>query len=190
MISCMSLLFCMASPNIQTWHRNRVTGTCSWWFSLNSGSLYSSEVAKETNHTGSRNTNKHWIGAKHDLALPVTLQFISSASWETNARSFLPVLHVSPCREVLKIVQQKKKEDSRWSSTEQGDEHISPSDPPRQADPEPLLWAPKPALPQQMPTFPSRRCSGHTEGGEQGAGVHQNLCCLQEAFAAKAVFKC
>lgn len=29
MISCMSLLFCMVSPNIQTWHRIRVTGTCS-----------------------------------------------------------------------------------------------------------------------------------------------------------------
>lgn len=84
--SCMSLLFCMVSPNIRTRHRNRVTGTCGWWFSLNSGSLYSFEVAKETNHTGSRNTNKHWIGAKHDLAFPVTLQFISRASWEANAR--------------------------------------------------------------------------------------------------------
>lgn len=87
-ISRTSHWLCMVSPNVRTWHRKEVTGTCSRWFSFNRGSLYGLEVVKETNHTGSRKTNKRWTGAKNDLALPVTLQFISSASWEANTRIF------------------------------------------------------------------------------------------------------
>lgn len=75
---------------------------------------------KETNHTGSRNTNKHSTGAKNDLALPVTLQFISSASWEANTRFFFPVLHVSPCREVLKDVRVRTRKGAAEAAQKQG----------------------------------------------------------------------
>lgn len=65
---------------------------------------------KETNHTGSRKTNKHWTGAKNDLALPVTLQFISSTSWRQIEDSFFHVLYVSPCRVLKNDKGQRRKE--------------------------------------------------------------------------------
>lgn len=64
MISRILHSLCVLSSNIRTWHRKGVTGTCSRWFSSNRGSLYGLQVVRETNHTGSRKTNKHWTGAK------------------------------------------------------------------------------------------------------------------------------
>lgn len=46
-----------------------------------------------------------------------TSQFISSASWEVNARKFFPVLHVSLCRGLGNDKAQRRKEaaEAAWS---------------------------------------------------------------------------
>lgn len=68
---------------------------------------------KETNHAGSRKTNKRWAGAKNDLALPVTLQFISSASWEVNTiiLFFFSCFYTRHPAEVLKNDKVQRKEE-------------------------------------------------------------------------------
>lgn len=65
-------------------------------------------VAKETNHSGSRKTNKRWTGASSDLALPVTLQFISSASREVNTRKFF-LFYVCHLAEVLEMTKYRER---------------------------------------------------------------------------------
>lgn len=51
------------------------------------------------------------------MALPVTSQFISSASWEVNTRKLFPVLHVSPCRGLGNDKVQRRTEaaEAAWS---------------------------------------------------------------------------